>query len=119
MSSPPSGLPSADHKGMTVADCDSVTKAAGLIFPNYQPSEDNLCDDSPSSNLGQRPVSVLFSDDMEQGGAKWNRSDTYSWQFIPNSQIDYTYAAHGRGSLNGWASSGKAGTAPRPRWPAG
>ncbi|HCU50324.1 MAG TPA: hypothetical protein DGG94_11085, partial [Micromonosporaceae bacterium] len=94
------------NKGMTVADCDTVTKATTKIFPNYQPSEDNLCDDSPSSNLGQRPFSVLFSDDMEQGGAKWNRSDSYFWQFIPNTQIDYTYAAHGRGSLNGWTAPG-------------
>lgn len=94
------------NKGMTVANCDAVTKATMLIFPDYQPGQSNLCDDLHGGNLGRRPASMLFYDDMEQGGVKWNRTDSYFWQFIPNSQIDYAYAAQGRGSLNGWTTPG-------------
>jgi bacillolysin len=99
------------HLGFTPADCTGIIEPAISMTamygsgetPVYSEPEAMICDGS-----FQTPQD-LFSDDMEHGPGQWKFSNTYYWELIPNAVIDYSYAAHGRGSINGWTAPGDTG----------
>lgn len=89
------------HLGFTVSDCAQVQKAINAVQLPPAVSETEyqwpFCPNSP-----YQPPADLFFDNFEHGASKWRFSATNSWQLIPSSVVPYSYAASGKGSINGW-----------------
>jgi bacillolysin len=111
------------HFGFTAADCqNSVDKAVAATWMLFVPSGMDpsqarvpVCSGDggffpgPAIPDNGEPAVDLFLDDMEKFSNRWVTNDDVHWQQIPNSDITYSYAAHGRGSVNGWTLPGQNG----------
>ena len=112
------------HLGFTAADCvngvDRAVAATWMLGPpsGMDPSQaripaclgDITLWPSPAwpEDTGEPSVDLFF-DDMEKQSTKWVASSGYYWQQIPNTDISYSYAGAGRGSINGWTLPGQTG----------
>jgi Zn-dependent metalloprotease len=100
------------HFGFTAVDCNTTVSHAVSLTAMVGASGENVRAEfeAPYCDLGaSQPPVDLFFDDLENGPAKWRSSSARYWSVIPNTVVNYSYAARGRGSVNGWTAPGETG----------
>lgn len=98
------------YQGFTATNCAQVDLAVAATEMDMAPETGSHgAAEAPVCPSPGQPVSKLFYDGMERPTAKWARSNTFTWAYAPSSVVQYSYAAAGKGSLNGWTAPGTNG----------
>ncbi|WP_213455676.1 M4 family metallopeptidase [Rhizomonospora bruguierae] len=108
------------YAGFTATNCTQVDKAVTATEMDMAPETGGHgAAEAPECASPGQPTRSLYYDGMERAGTGWLRSNTGVWAYSPSAQVPFTYAAAGKGSLNGYAypGNGANGTTAEMREP--